>query len=406
MKVLIVNNFVREGSGIDASVELEARVLARRGHGVGLLRRDNADLATVGRRARAALLASSLYSPSVRAELSRRLAVERPDLVHLHNLVPFVTGAAYDACRGRGVPTVQHLRNYRALCPSSYAFRGGEPCDACTGTAFVACLLHCCYRDSLLASGGLVAARWIDWAKGRRSGYDADLYIANSRHTADRHVAHGLDPAAVHVLHNPAEDLSTLVAVREADGEQVLRRLIYIGSLIEAKGVWTLLELAAALPDFELRVVGTGSEGAALAQAARRRRLTNVVFDGLLEGAAKAALWANSFLTVVPSLWDEPFGLVVPESFSLGIPVLATRRGGLAETVADGVTGLQLNQGDIGGAALRIRSLWDDRVRYRAMRAAARADYDRRFTTEIFATRLEELFSLAVGRGTRREAPS
>ncbi len=412
MKVLIVNNFVREGSGIDASVELEARILADRGHSVGLLRRDNADLATAGSAARAAMLAWSLYSLPVRAELGRRLEVERPDLVHLHNLVPFVTGAAYDACRRRGVPTVQHLRNYRAFCPSSYAFRAGKPCDACDGTAFAACLLHRCYRGSPLASSGLVAARWIDWAKGRRSGYDADLYIANSRHTADRHVARGLvDPATVHVLHNAAEDLSALLRAGAADAgrhgdARTARRLVYVGSLISAKGVWMLLDLATALPEFELHVVGAGPVGPALVHSARQRRLPNVVFDGLLEGAAKAAVWAGSFLTVVPSLWDEPFGLVVPESYSLGIPVLATTRGGLAETVTDGVTGVRLDESDVSDAAARVRALWDDQARYATMRTAARTDYERRFKPDVFATRLEELLRLAATHGTGREATS
>ncbi len=81
------------------------------------------------------MLASSVYSIAAYREMDRMLARERVDVVHLHNLVPFVTGAAYDACRSHGVPTVQHLRNYRAFCLSSYAFRDGRPCDDCVRTA-------------------------------------------------------------------------------------------------------------------------------------------------------------------------------------------------------------------------------------------------------------------------------
>jgi glycosyltransferase involved in cell wall biosynthesis len=42
---------------------------------------------------------------------------------------------------------------------------------------------------------------------------------------------------------------------------------------------------------------------------------------------------------VVPSLWDEPMGRVVPEAFSVGTPVLGARRGGIPEMVTPGVNG-------------------------------------------------------------------
>ena len=407
MKVLVVNNFVRQGSGIDASVNLEVRALSRRGHQVDVVRRDNAAFERASGPARVALLASSLYSVPVGLELSRRLQAARPDVVHLHNLVPFVTGAAYDACRRHGVPTVQHLRNYRAFCLSSYAYRDGRPCDACARSAFAASVLHKCYRGSYAASAALCAARWVDWARGRRSGYGADAYIANSAFTAERHVAHGLPAGDVRVLLNPAEDLGALLPGGQA---QIRRsaatppRLTFVGSLIAAKGVWPALELAAALPEFEVRFVGTGDDEPELRQAAHRRALANVTFQGLLSGATKAAAWAESFLTLVPSLWDEPFGLVVPESYSLGVPVLATTSGGLAETVKDGTTGLRLDASRLDDAVARVRELWNDQPRYLAMRAAARAEYELRYTEEAFAARLEELLAEAASAGARAGA--
>jgi len=401
VRFLVVNNFVRHGSGIDASVDLEVRALTARGHDVSVFQRDNRDFERAAPARRAAMLASSAYSIAAYREMDRMLARERVDVVHLHNLVPFITGAAYDACRSHGVPTVQHLRNYRAFCLSSYAFRDGRPCDDCVRTAFLACAAHRCYRGSSVASAGLVVARWIDAARGRRCGSAADLYIANSRHTADVHIAHGLPRERIEVLHNPADDLAALLTAAESQdrpGERGGRpKLTFVGTLIRAKGPSIALDLAAALPDFDVHLIGTGAEESALRDAARRRRLANVTFRGLLRGHDKAAAWADSFLTVVPSLWDEPFGLVVPESYSLGVPVLATDGGGLAETVAAGETGLRLDPGDIAGAALRVRDLWRDEARYRGMRAAARAAYEARFTETVFAPRLEDLLRRAAG---------
>jgi glycosyltransferase involved in cell wall biosynthesis len=408
MRVLVVNNFVRKGSGTDAFVAGELRALTARGHDVLVFRRDNREFDEASGPRRAALLAASLYSLPARFDMERLLRRERVDVVHLHNLVPSLTGAVYDACRRHGVPTVQHLHNYRAFCLSSYAYRDGHHCDDCSPTAFVACALHRCYRDSCVASAGLVAARWVDWSRGRRSGYEAGSYIANSDFTRSTHVEHGLSAEAVQVLYNPAEDLAPLVdragtsagtrAETRAGDAVPQARLTFVGSLIAAKGAWVALDLAAALPEFGLHFVGTGADEQALTQAARRRGLANVTFHGLLTGAAKVAVWANSFLTLVPSLWNEPFGLVVPESYSLGVPVLATTNGGLAETVVDGETGYRLDVHRIDEAAARVRGLWEDRPRYLALRAAARAAYDSRFTEEAFARSLEKLLLEAAGR--------
>ena len=413
MRILIVNNFVRRGSGIDASVDLELRALASRGHEVTVLRRDNTDVDRATPARRAAMFASSLYSVGAYREMDRLLAHDRVDVVHLHNLVPFVTGAVYDACRRHDIPTVQHLRNYRAFCLSSYAFRNGRHCDDCAGTAFLACVAHRCYRRSSLASSGLVAARWIDWARGRRSGYEADAYIANSTCTRRLHVAHGLPADRIEVLHNPAEDLAALLhppgdspLARPSNGDPesgetrsgpaAKPKLTFVGSLIQPKGPWVALDLAAALPQFEVQFLGTGDDEPALKEAVRRRRLANVSFCGLLRGRDKAEAWAGSFLTVAPSLWDEPFGLVVPESFSLGVPVLATDAGGLAETVAAGRTGLRLDPARVDRAAAAVSDLWRDVARYERMRQAARAEYDARFTEAVFAARLEELLLRAA----------
>jgi glycosyltransferase involved in cell wall biosynthesis len=400
VRVLVVNNSVRLASGTDAFVAAEMRALAARGHAALAFNRDNNIFDGASRARRVALLASSAYSLSARAEMSLRLRNEHVDVVHLHNLVPFVTGSVYDACRKHAVPTVQHLHNYRAFCLSSYAYRDGHSCDDCYPTGFAACARYGCYRDSRVASAGLVAARWIDWARGRKTGYGADRYIATSAFMRTRHVEHGLPAGAVSVLHNPADDLGALRGDRgQAEEDPAFDpALTFVGSLISAKGPWKLLDLAAALPEFDVRFIGAGRDEQALKQAARRRRLANVTFYGHLVGQAKANVWARSFLTVVPSLWDEPFGIVVPESYSLGVPVLATSTGGLAETVVAGTTGLGLDVARIGAAAAQIRELWADRPRYAAMRAAARAEYELRYTERVFAERLEALLLEAAER--------
>lgn len=80
-------------------------------------------------------------------------------------------------------------------------------------------------------------------------------------------------------------------------------------------------------------------------------------------------------LAVVPSEFEEPFGMVAIEAMSAGAPVLATRKGGLPEIVRDGVTGFLLdNAKDAASFARRLDELLNDPARLDVVRKAAR-DY-------------------------------
>jgi glycosyltransferase involved in cell wall biosynthesis len=71
-------------------------------------------------------------------------------------------------------------------------------------------------------------------------------------------------------------------------------------------------------------------------------------------GVPRASLWqamARAAVVLCPSRWDEPFGLAAAEAQACGTPVVAFRRGGLGEVVADGVTGFLVPPDDIGAAA-------------------------------------------------------
>jgi glycosyltransferase involved in cell wall biosynthesis len=64
---------------------------------------------------------------------------------------------------------------------------------------------------------------------------------------------------------------------------------------------------------------------------------------------------ARAAVVLYPVLWDEPFGMAAAEAQACGTPVVAFRRGGLGEVIADGITGFLVPPGDIQGAAAAVR---------------------------------------------------
>lgn len=118
--------------------------------------------------------------------------------------------------------------------------------------------------------------------------------------------------------------------------------LLFLGRLSPLKGAETAIDLArrAGLP---IVVAGAvfGSDRDYF-DAVIRPRLASpgVEYVDNAAGPAKIALVSNARATIVPSRWNEPFGLSAIESMALGTPAVVALRGALPELVEDGVTGL------------------------------------------------------------------
>jgi glycosyltransferase involved in cell wall biosynthesis len=126
--------------------------------------------------------------------------------------------------------------------------------------------------------------------------------------------------------------------------------LIFLGRLVSEKGVDLLLEALARLqiaePRVRLTIVGTGPEQPALRELTARLELTErVAFLGAKGGAALAALLRQHKILVIPSRYDEPFGVVALEGIACGCAVVGSSGGGLPEAI--GPCGLTFPNGDV-----------------------------------------------------------
>lgn len=148
--------------------------------------------------------------------------------------------------------------------------------------------------------------------------------------------------------------------------------IVYSGRLSREKGVHVLIHALARLPNmFRLAVVGDGPQRSELETLTRELGTAERVrFVGFLREPDTVV--GSADVAVVPSLWYEAFGRVVVEAMSLGVPVVASRIGGMAELFEDGVHGRYVMPDNVEDLTNTLVALCADRSALRHCGAKAR----------------------------------
>ncbi len=252
----------------------------------------------------------NLVNPRMHRLIMRVVRSERPHVVNTQMLTLF--GITFlPALAALGIPVVQTLHDYHFVCANGHLVKRGKPCQS-----------RC------------VSCRFLRWPK-RLAGRCISAVVGVSRHILELHRKNGffLDAECHHVRNSvlPAQPVcvSTLA-------EHPLR-LGYLGRIEPVKGLEPLLRDVLALsPGPTLRVAGSSGDAAYLAMLKRRYDSERITFMGW---SAPRDLFKQIDYLVVPSIWPEVAPLVIIEAYAHGVPVIASRIGGLPELVIEGETG-------------------------------------------------------------------
>jgi glycosyltransferase involved in cell wall biosynthesis len=170
-------------------------------------------------------------------------------------------------------------------------------------------------------------------------------------------------------------------------------RVLFVGRLASQKGVGTLVSAAALLkhPSARVLLVGDGPERKALERRARRIGVGDRVrFEGFLAHDRLPAAMAHADLLVLPSVYEE-LGTVLLEAVQAGLPVVASRTGGIPDVIEDGANGLLVPPGEPEAFARAIDRLLADRDLARRLSEGAQErvkDYD----WEVLAERVLSVY--------------
>jgi glycosyltransferase involved in cell wall biosynthesis len=270
-------------------------------------------------------------NPHALLRLRQVLRAFRPDVVLVKMFVGQLSPLVLPALRA--VPSVLNVINYNLLCPlNTKTLPDGSPCHVRAG---VACRANGCMP-------------WLGVARAAVQRRLTDLSVfdhvfANSRWVADRLRAEGVRVDGW--LHNGVPERARRPPL---GGRPVVG---YSGRLVPKKGVDVLLAALATVrgqvPEARLVIAGDGPERPRLERMASDLGLGGAVrFLGHLEAPALEQALAGAWVQVIPSRWEEPFGLVAAEAMMRGTAVVVSDAGGLTEQVVEGETGYRVAPGD------------------------------------------------------------
>jgi glycogen(starch) synthase len=139
--------------------------------------------------------------------------------------------------------------------------------------------------------------------------------------------------------------------------------LLYLGRVVEQKGVLSAIEALALLPEGRLTILGSGDGDYRRELGARAAGLgvaDRVRFRAPVRRELIPAVYGAADVVLHPVLWGEPWGLVPLEAMGVGRPVIATGQGGSADFLRDRGNCLLHPPGDAAALAAQIRALADD----------------------------------------------
>jgi glycosyltransferase involved in cell wall biosynthesis len=341
---------------------------------------------------KASLPARTVWSREAFRDLRTMLREHRPEVVHVHNTFPLLSASVLYSCRSAGVPVVATIHNYKLACANGTFFRDGAVCHDCAHGLPVKAVVHGCYRESAAATAPVALAMTLH-RRAWRSLVSAYVLISASQ----RDLLRGLDLPAdrVFVRHNLIPGRSRPLTARTPT-------VVYAGRLDEPKGVrllmagWDGYLEKSGNPGLKLAIAGGGPLGDEVASWASAR--PSVEMKGTLSSDQCAELISSARAVLLPSAWEETFGLVAVEAMAAGVPPIATGHGSFTELITPGVDGLLFSPGDPAALALAIADAEDNPERFETYGDRARETYEQRFDPQRSVEDLLEIYRFAIAR--------
>ncbi len=197
--------------------------------------------------------------------------------------------------------------------------------------------------------------------------------------------------------------IDTNIFINKKDGKRTGNTILTVGRLIKCKGIIYALRamplIRRQIKDIRLFIVGAGPEEDALRREVRKLRLDkHVFFYGNLAHSELASLYRSSDVFVAPAITDlktgerEGQGLALIEAMASGLPVVASRSGGIRYIIKDRITGVLTSEKDVHALSSEILNILRDKLYAKKLSQTAMKDVRSEYSWEKVSRAFDKLF--------------
>jgi glycosyltransferase involved in cell wall biosynthesis len=329
-----------------------------------------------------------LYSFEARKKMEELIKKEKPDIAHINNIYHQISPSILTVLKKHKIPVVQTLHDYKIICPIYILYSKNEICEHCKKYRYYMTAVRKCTKNSRAAS--LINLIELYLHKFLRIyENNVDMFIAPSNFLRNKILEWKmLGPEKIVLMPNFVDvkgflDKTKLLPERsesEVEGKFTLSKnftprpaqgikflhsdyLLYFGRLSHEKGLKTLVSAMKFVKNGKLLIAGTGPEEKKLKEYAKKENIKNIEFLGYLKSEDLKRVIQKCLFTVLPSVFYEPFGLTILESYAYGKAVLGSNLGAIPEVVKNGETGLVFESENVKDLADKINLMLADKAK-------------------------------------------
>jgi glycosyltransferase involved in cell wall biosynthesis len=278
-----------------------------------------------------------IYSLSAKKKFRALVRDVKPDIVHIHNIYHHISPSILDVCRAYGIPVVQTIHDYKAICPNYMLFAHGNIDEQCKGGLYWRDILNRSVKHSYGKSALAAMEMYIHHAWLKIYEKNVRAYIMPSQFSLEKFAEFGIPKEKMIHLSYPIDvrNVVPIPSVISADAgiQPEIPSLLAYGRLSEEKGFDVLIRAMKHIPA-HLDIIGDGP-----ARKNLEARITyegvseKITLHGFLPRARIFEYMKRCACVVVPSVWYEVFPYVILESYTHSKAVIASNCGGMKELV-------------------------------------------------------------------------
>jgi len=383
MKILFVHNEYQIKGGEDSVLEHEMNLLKDNSHEVFLYTLSNKSIKNIFHKIWTLL--NVHYSYSSKNNISKFIQKVKPDIVHVHNFFPLITPSVFDACIDSNVPIVQTLHNFRLICPSALLMHNNKIYEKSIHKNAFSTVFDKVYKNSYL--GTFAVARMIEYHKKNKTWETkVDKFIALTNFSKSKFVEFGLPKIKISIKPN------FLAKAVFLNSKQIDRSgALFVGRLSEEKGLKILLN-SWDKSSINLKIIGGGP----LENLVKKNKNKNIQYLGFLDKNEIYKEMQKASFLVFPSIWYEGFPMVIIESFSNGLPIIASNLGSMSEIIRHKHNGLHFKTGDTKDLIEKVNLLSTDKKLCTTMSNNAINDFKNLYTDKINYKLLIQIYEKVI----------